>query len=986
MKRKSILLSVFGGMLAVSMGAFAITGFSGKTAVAETVTQDYWSTVFDVTSNGTVTFTSNESAPEYLPNGILTRGFSGGADSVAYTKNAGLGVTVSDETTLTYKTPVYIDNLTMNDNLFEFFVAPKNMGGSETAYDIGEVTLRLEDYENPNKFIEVKTFASSYDKALTWSVARTDTISWGGWHFRNSQVMDASRGTPVVASFTGNSRNTVAYMWDAEGSMIMVNHGLYSDSSMPNTGYSVVRDLDNAAHMTGPDTLFKGFDSKYVRLSVTFSDLLKDEGEVILVSLMGQSLSGDKIIDRTAPKLSLTSELDANNLPKGEKGTAYPMPRIEAFDVVEGILNDDIAYTVIDPAGAKVVDGEKRVDKFTPEKIGTYTIIANVKDSSDNAAVPLELKFEVVDFIPDISFNLASKIPSEASIGEQIALPKYTVTGGSGTVDVERRVFYANKTKEVDVVNDQFDINVAGKYCVSYKIKDYLGTAKEFTYYVLATVSNEPIIETAFLPKAVKANNKLFINVPAAYDYASVPGTKTPVAANVLVSEDGTFTDNKTVAKDGDEFYYLPSASAKKVYVKYTATSNIGNYVSETQVYEVQVVDFETYADLFYMYGGNTDIDWRKPNKFVENKEAYFRPTEQGASLQFINPIGATSFSLRLNIEKDKTNFKRIAVRLTDSKNVNEAVTIRIDAFSEEKSLVTTNFTSSKTGSSIYHSATDSEIYLKMKLGKYIYDGDQLLLAELLKYDNGSEYRGFTSGYCFVDIIFEEFDYDLEKDIFPEIRFTDFIGQPRIIEKKPSEDDNIAPIISLSEHIHTFNSFNSEVIIPAATASDMVSPECKVYVSVKDPDGTYIIGSASQGVEANKNHKIKLTKYGTYVAQYTSKDERGAREAKLSYNVKSVDLVDPVLEIKGQIKTSYKVGDKLSLPEYKVTDNNTDEEDMTVYVYLTTPSFGFKTVGVKGLSFGYTFVTAGDYKLTFYVRDGSGNFVIKEYNVTVKEA
>ena len=986
MKRKNILLSVFGGMLAVSMGAFAITGLSNKTVAAETGTQDYWNTIFDVTSKGSVEFVSNENAPDYLTSGIRTRSFVGGASSQTVKENVGLGVVVTGETTLTYKTPVYIDNLTMNDSLVEFYVAPRSVSGSETGYDIGEVTLRLEDSENPSKFMEIKTFASSYDKSLSWAHARTDTISWGGWHFRNSQVMDTSRGTPVVGSYTGNSANAIAYMWDAESNRLMVNAGLYSDTSLASGDYSVVRDLDNAAHMTGTDTLFRGFDSKYVTLSVSFGDLNRDSGEVILISVLGQSLSGEEIVDKTAPVLSLTSELDENNLPKGEKGTKYPMPRIEAFDVVEGILNDDISYTVIDPDNVKIIDGVQNVDGFTPEKTGRYTIIANVSDSSANVAAPLKVEFDVIPFIEELTFSLSSKIDSAASIGQKIALPKYTVSGGSGTVDVERRVFYANKTKEVNVVNDEFDVEVAGKYCVSYSVKDYLGTAKEYTYYVLATVSNEPIIESAFLPKAVKANNKLHINVPAAYDYASVPGAKTPVDVTVHVSEDGTFTDNKTVQKDGDDVYYLPAANAERVYVKYTANSNLGGYETESEVYEVEVVDLENYGDLFYTYGGNTDIDWRKPSIYVDDKEAYFRPTEQGASLQFINAIGASSFSIRLNIEQARTNFKTIAVKLTDSKNVNESVTIRISSFSEEKSLVSTNFTTSKTNSSIYHSETDCEIYLKMKLGRYIYDGDQLLLAELIKYDNGSEYLGFTSGYCYVDVVFEEFDYDADNDIYPEIRFTDFVGQPKITERKPSEDDNIAPVISLSEHIHTFNSFNSEVVIPSATASDMVSPECKVYVSVKDPDGTYIIGTASQGVEANKNYKIKLTKYGTYVALYTSKDERGAKEAKRTFNVKSVDLVDPVLEIKGQVKTSYKVGDKLVLPEYKVTDNNTLEDDMTVYVYLTTPSFGFKTVGVKGLSFGYTFVTAGNYQLTFYVRDGSGNYVIKEYKVTVKEA
>ena len=979
-------------MLALSMSAFAITGLQEKAATAEINTQDYWRTVFDVESAGDVTFNSQANAPEYAPNGVQTRPF-GSVGSTTVKENVGLGMTITSATTLTYKQPVYIDNLTMDDSLIEFFIAPASMGGAETAYEIGAATVRLEDYENSNKFIEMKVFASSYDKSLSWAIARTDTITWGGWHSKNNMVMDTTRGTPVSASFTGSSQNSdgtifrsMAFMWDANENAVYVNPSLYSENGLPNTSYGTVRDLDNAAHMTGTDTLFKGFDSKYVRLSVTFDDLIKDSGDVILISLLGQSLKGEQILDKTAPRLSLTNALDADNLPKGEKGTFYPFGEIEAFDVVEGILNDEIAYTVIDPENQVIVNGEKYIKGFTPEKTGVYTITANVADSADNVAAPLTLKVEVLPVVEEITFSLNGKIDATASIGETIALPKYAVTGGSGTLDVERRVFYANKTKEVEVVNDQFMVEVAGRYCVSYRVKDYLGSDKEYTYYILATVSQKPIIENAFLPKAVKANNKLYINVPAAYDYASVPGAKTEVPVTTLVSEDGTFTDGKAVTKENDEIYYAPSANASKVYIKYTATSKLGGNEAESDVYEVEVIKLTSYADLFYMYGGNTNIDFRKPNIYVDDSEAYFNPTEQGASLQFINAIGADSFSLRLNIDKAKTNFKSIAIRLTDSKNVNEAVTIRIQAFSSDKSLVTTNFTTSKTNSSIYHSATDSEIYLKMKLGRYIYDGDQLLLAELLKYDNGSEYLGFTSGSCYVDVIFEEFDYNPETETYSEVRFTDFVGQPKVTDQDPAQDDNIAPIITLSEHIHTFNSFNSEVIIPSATATDMVSPECKVYVSVKDPDGTYIIGTASSGVEANKNYRIKLTKYGTYVAMYTSKDERGAKEARRTFNVKSVDLIDPVLEIKGQVKTQYKVGDKLVLPEYKVTDNNTKEEDMTVYVYLTTPSFGFKTVGVKGISFGYTFVVAGDYQLTFYVRDGSGNYVIKNYNFTVKEA
>ena len=63
MKRRSILLSVFGGMLALSMSAFAITGIPKKAATAETNAQNYWKTIFDVESTGEVTFTSQADAP-----------------------------------------------------------------------------------------------------------------------------------------------------------------------------------------------------------------------------------------------------------------------------------------------------------------------------------------------------------------------------------------------------------------------------------------------------------------------------------------------------------------------------------------------------------------------------------------------------------------------------------------------------------------------------------------------------------------------------------------------------------------------------------------------------------------------------------------------------------------------------------------------------------------------------------------------------------
>ena len=54
-------------------------------------------------------------------------------------------------------------------------------------------------------------------------------------------------------------------------------------------------------------------------------------GNVILLSLLGQSLNGEQILDKTAPKLSLTNALDAAKDTEEKYQTYYDRVQVESL-------------------------------------------------------------------------------------------------------------------------------------------------------------------------------------------------------------------------------------------------------------------------------------------------------------------------------------------------------------------------------------------------------------------------------------------------------------------------------------------------------------------------------------------------------------------------------------------------------------------------------------------------------------------------------
>lgn len=269
-----------------------------------------------------------------------------------------------------------------------------------------------------------------------------------------------------------------------------------------------VRDLDDPAQLIGLDKVFEGFPSGKVKLSLSFEGVRSESASVIIYSINGQKLSSDMIVDDSAPQIhDLENFLGV--LPQGEIGTAYPFPKIEAFDLVDGNLDDKtVRKLYYDYKG----DQEKEIsfegDSFVPRQTGDYTLVCTVRDNSLNEQT-VEFPIHVIDKLDFINLTLSENYPESAIVGESFIIPSCSVSGGSGLKKVEFSVkapdgsFLPEDIKKLDFADQ-------GTYVVTYSVTDYLMTNKIFSYIISSRYSDKPVLNDVNVPQAILAGKKRF--------------------------------------------------------------------------------------------------------------------------------------------------------------------------------------------------------------------------------------------------------------------------------------------------------------------------------------------------------------------------------------------------------------------------------------------------------------------------------------------
>ena len=988
MKNKNIILTALTAVFAFSASMFA--AFGGIKAVQPNVKAEendnvYWEQYFDVESEGTVTFTSNAAAPAY--HGSINTSLGNVA--------TGLGINFTKDVTLTYKTPVLLESLTKDTSIIEFYPAPvtptKKSGEITTDSsdcEFSRTIITLENFEDPSQYVKIYHFRSGYNPDLGWYLVETNTMEAGGV---KKGVLDkiADKGTPTNSTYTGANKNATSVMYDYATQTIMTNRPLYNEESYGSVK-GAIRQLSNPNHLGGSDSIFLGFDSKYVRLKVTFTEISKlgQPANVILTNVLDQPLQGETFADNGKPYISFPTNI--TEIPVGEKNTKYPFWDVLGYDAIEGIITNKMSYDVkylgLNGNSAESNTNYELVDGgFIPKEAGFYKVTINLKDESNNNADAIVKTVRVLPVVETINFNLNGTIPTTASVGQKITVPNYTVTGGSGELDIDFSVTYNNRSEEVEVVNNVFAIEYASVYNVTFVITDYLGDQRVFDYAINASLNDAPIVQPVVIPSYMKKNNYINLNMPIAYDYASFPGQKIEVPVTIEVAEvtvvDGveiTGSYNVVNANANGKYQYKPSSSAVAIKVRYKANAKISNVETVTDPSVIRIIAPEN--NKLEQYWVNSDgkitTAYEEVPDGLGSIENYFYVNEDGAALDYLIPVQGESFSLAMYFEENSAFFNKIKIVLQDSETLSESVTFTITKRDDSTVFLSSygNNYANTTGQ-INNVDGISTVFVKFKLGRQIVDSLGSTVFNLTKYDDGSDYKKFSSGKIYVKVVFE--DVNIPDDAVNKVRFGQFYSQNSYAE---DSIDIGKPVIATSSHISTYYNYLEKVTIPSAKAYDLYSPNVDTFVKVTDPNGNVVLNN----VKADVNQELVLDKAGRYIVEYTATDERGLKRF-ISYNINTLDVVKPVIEINGQIKTTIKVGQVLELPEYYVTDNMSKADKILRYVYLETPTFGYKTIAIGDHVGTYKFQKAGTYKLVYFAMDEASNYVYKTFTITVTE-
>lgn len=174
-------------------------------------------------------------------------------------------------------------------------------------------------------------------------------------------------------------------------------------------------------------------------------------------------------------------------------------------------------------------------------------------------------------------------------------------------------------------------------------------------------------------------------------------------------------------------------------------------------------------------------------------------------------------------------------------------------------------------------------------------------------------------------------------------------------------------MISLDE-VNRYYSVGEEVVVPAASAFDVLDSECNLSVSLTK-NGTTVYSENSENGKAN-GYSFIARAPGDYKLVYTAVDSLG-NTAALSYTIRIINRTRPTLTVDGAPSRYIKAGQTLSLPRASAKD--AEGNAIEVYTMVVYPDGEIeKTSGTVVLQ------SVGVYKIRYVCVD-------RDYNVTARE-
>ena len=690
--------------------------------------------------------------------------------------------------------------------------------------------------------------------------------------------------------------------------------------------------------------------------------------------------------DNEQISLTVQTGYNENSLPTGVAGYTYPIFDFTATDAAGNNIADTSVSVYYD------VNSDSKFDEFSDDVLvivengrfytenqGTYVI---EYIASKGTTVKVQRIF--VDVVSETDYTapryvINQNIISESLTGSKIYLPDGTLiaTGKFGNVEEKVEVVYSGEydCEEIEIAAfDQrkkyFTPQVSGEYTVQYILTDILGEAEScvFEKTIVVSDSDKPIIIAPSISEVYTINEQAKLPYVEAVQYHNGEIVYVPVGVTfngVALNDDMAFTPTESGNFD----------------IVFTADNVFGG--EDTQlVYNVlvnQPDEEKPYIDRLMKLDG-FDGFYRTKNNSEGLEKGYILEadgTSENAIMSFKNKIAVQFLHFAFAPEPAYDDYQYIDYVITDSENTSEQIIVSIKKGADEVAELYVNGDFIKNFDIGDFSSSSNTLEFKYDFeNKTLLNGIDEFFADIKSYADGSEFLGFSSGKVYFKLLMG--GITAKSQIILDTVGSYLVSSDKEERTKPKIvfENSVTSVIAYTTDI------NQTVKIKKYAAFDAYDENIKTYLTIYSPQGKQVLSTL---MEDDIDYVVK--EYGSYLLKYKFVDTVG-RNREIDGVIQVIDRVAPTVKALPSFKATAKSGSVYKFPKVEFEDNFSDQEDITVFVYLTYGNY--QKVLAKynkndaGLTFSYNFTQKGTYTVKYCAVDGAGNRTIISYDILCK--
>ena len=869
-----------------------------------------------------------------------------------YEGKSGIVASIKQGESLFFNQSVNLSALGKAQNVVTFFHKPNNVGNRDA-----EMILTLTDVYDPDNYVCVRfRYYNEETKAHTYvsaSFPESDEVGlrfhdgsnqgdssvlFGGTYYqldRNNQL-----GTTIKYSLVGemqeNSVDRLSVSFDNTDKLVYING-------------SIVADLDEP--LLYKDTLFKGFTTGEVFVSLQGVNYTNKYLNVCVTELNGADLQKNEFLDTVAPTIEVDT-LGYETLPVALVGHKYSVFNATATDLLDG--NCAVAVRVYknyyssQRIFVNLVDGA-----FTPKTEGVYYLVYTARDTTGNSVekvVEVEAKRDsrtlAVQAIEPTVLVEAGK--------ESVLFESYSYAGAIGDCTVQAFVQKKGESEMTALEGNTFTPFVTGAYDLLLKATDYIGEVWSIYSFEVADADGlvfigEPVTEKYF----VKGQSYALREYSAYTLSQSAPQAE---ETKIYISEDG----GEYQQLIGNRYTVNASEWVK---IKYQA---------ETVAYEtaeIPVKDLNFGAKLrledSFAYTGFTATAQSDKVLYTAN----YATLGKSGALEFANSILMTKFDFSFELDGANANYQKVSLVLTDAENSQNV--LKVNYYNENGKLTFGLDGSDKkyTVSSNFNAVTPISF-------RYLNDTLECIGNEGLKSEVLKGFEGFAGKLAFLRVEIDGVQNLSGRNATVAVKFIN--GQ--IISNY--ESDHNAPSVLHTQH-------KGEVLlgevftVDSVFVKDVLDNQVTVSYSVKAPNGKYAVSvdgvTLDETADYSRSYQIQATTLGKYKVSVVAEDSSLNRNTSNSYFITVTEREKPTITLSSDYATTASVGETVAVASFTVTDDVNGDKCKT-YLFVKDS----KGVISKVEDNAITVTEAGVYEIIFVCYDSCENMSTVSYKIQVK--